>query len=77
MSEAEQFFFSEACAHARTMKISEAALFLRGLLECTGGGELAERIRAIHISLCESDRQLALFQTGQLKLPLKENGGNP
>lgn len=74
MTEAEHFFLTESIAHARRMKIPDAVLYLRGLLQSTVSTEMSEKIRGICISLSESDRQLELLQGSQLKLNLPDDG---
>lgn len=61
MDDAEKFFLSEAVTHARSLNISDAVLFLRGLLQSCSDSQAAANIRSIYIALSESDRQLQLF----------------
>lgn len=76
MNEAEQFFISQTMTQVRGMKLPDAVLYLRGLLQTCADENALPEIRRIYVNLSESDRQLELIQTGQLKLPL-QNGGQP
>jgi hypothetical protein len=55
---------------ARKLPLPDAVLLLRGLLELCGDTAAAYEVRVIYTQLSESDRQLALFEIGQLKLSL-------
>lgn len=70
MSEAQAIFIRESVAHAREMKLAAAVVFLRGLLESVEDEAVRSPIQNVFILLTESDRQLELIQTGQLKLNL-------
>lgn len=80
MSDPQQFFIAEAIAHARSLSMEEAVVFLRGLLQSCSDDEALAPLRNAYSVLSESDRQLELIQTGQLKLnfpqPKPHNGGN-
>lgn len=79
MTEAQQFFLCECIAHVRELKLADAVLFLRGMLESVEDEALKSPIQNAFVLLTESDRQLELIQSGQLKLRLpaegKPNGG--
>lgn len=78
MSEATEFFLAESIAHARTLSVAQAVLYLRGMVQSCTDSEAVEHIRKAYIGLSESDRQLELIQTRQLKLKLKATGdGEP
>jgi len=68
MNEAREFFIRESIAHARALNVAHAVLFIRGLLESCDDNDAVVRLRAIYTALSESDRQLELIQSGQLKL---------
>lgn len=71
MNEAQQFFISQTIALVRGMKIHDAVIYLRGLLQtCADEASLPE-LRKVYINLSESDKQLELIQNGQLKLSLE------
>jgi hypothetical protein len=70
MSEAQHFFIAHSIATARGMKLSEAVVYLRGLLQsCSEETDLRE-LQQLYVTLSESDKQLELIQNGQLKLSL-------
>lgn len=71
-----EFFLNESLAHARTLPLAESVIFLRGMLQSCSDSEAINRIRQIYIPLSESDRQLELIQSGQLKLVLKNLEGD-
>ena len=74
----EQFFIQQAIAHARSLPLAEAVLFLRGLLALAEGDDSLREVRLIYAALSESDRQLSLIETGQLRLPLDvPHNGDP
>jgi hypothetical protein len=68
MSDPVEFFITESIAHARQMPTKDAVIFLRGLLQSSLESPAIDRIRAAFIALSESDRQLELIQSGQMKL---------
>jgi hypothetical protein len=70
MDDPVEFFLTEAIAHARTLPMAKSVVFLRGLLQSCGDDKVADQIRRIYIPLSESDRQLELIATKQLKLKL-------
>lgn len=71
MSSHREYFFQEAIAHARTLPVPDAVKFLGGLLQsCTDNDGVAP-VRNAFIALSQSDRQLELIQSGQLKLNLQ------
>ncbi|MDB6111299.1 MAG: hypothetical protein JWR69_3049 [Pedosphaera sp.] len=74
MNEAEELFLKESLGHARTMPIPRAIIFLRGLLLLCPENPAVDQIRAIYSAMMESDHQLELIHSGQLKLnfPRKE-----
>jgi hypothetical protein len=71
MIDAREFFLTEAVAHARTLPLKDSIEFLRGLLQWANESPATESVRSVFIHLSESDRQLELIQTGQLKLDFK------
>jgi hypothetical protein len=68
--DAETFFIQRTIAYARSLPIPDAVQFLRGACHSLKGGEGLEELRSITTRLSESDNQLELIQTGQLKLAL-------
>lgn len=78
MNEAEEFFVCESIGRARELPLPDAIKFLRGLLSvCGDENEAVSVIRSNFTHLSESDRQLHLIQTRQMRLPLtKEEGEN-
>ena len=72
MNDPVEYFLTESIAHARALPLGESVVFLRGMLQSCSDTKAVQRIRALYIPLSESDRQLELIQSGQMKLPLKE-----
>lgn len=76
MDEAQKFFFAECAARARELPLSDAVKFLRGWsVSCEDSPE-QESVRRILVALSESDRQLELIKTGQMKLQLGSSEGD-
>jgi hypothetical protein len=69
MSEAQKFFFAECAQRARELPLAKAVEFLRGCIEACESIDGTE-IQKIFVALSETDRQLELIQTGQMKLKL-------
>jgi hypothetical protein len=68
MTENQEFFLAECCVHARRLSVPDAVKFLRGLAATCGEDPAVDSVRTILIALSESDRQLELIQTRQMKL---------
>lgn len=72
MQKSEEFFIRECAAHARSLPISEAIEYLRGLfLVCPKVGDL-EPLNKIYNALMVSDNQLDLIHAGQMKLQFEK-----
>lgn len=76
MIDPREYFLQEAIAHARTLPLKDAVVFLRGLLECGQESKAMGAVRSLFLLLSESDRQLELIELGQLKLKFPSTG-NP
>lgn len=77
MSEAEAiaYFCAEMSAHARTLPMRDATLFLRGALILIGAeSDAVSELRSAFMRLSAADAQLELIASPQLKLPLKGDG---
>ena len=76
---AQQFFYVECVAHARQLPLADAILFLSGMLQSCSDEKALAPVRNCFITLSESDKQLELIQTGQMKLDFGKghNGGKP
>jgi hypothetical protein len=70
MNDPVEFFLREALAHARTMPLRDAALFLHGFVLSCADKKVADQVRPLFVQVSESDRQLELIQSGQMKLNL-------
>jgi hypothetical protein len=68
--DAETFFIEHAVGYARTLPLPDAVAFLRGMSLSVKDGSAADSVRKIVVVLSDSDKQLELIQTGQLKLAL-------
>lgn len=62
------FFVRECAAHARTLTVPNAIIFLRGMIMTCPSSQAMAAIKGIYDRLMESDQQLDLIHTGQLKL---------
>jgi hypothetical protein len=71
-SDPVEFFFTQAIAFARSLPLSQAVLFLRGMLQSCSDSPATDQVRRIYVGLSESDRQLWLIESGQLKLDLRK-----
>lgn len=74
MTEAQLFFTREAIVHARELPVRDAVIYLHGLRDSIEDEEVKAPIQQIYMLLTESDRQLELIQTGQLKLNFNRGG---
>jgi hypothetical protein len=63
----EEFLIHKNIGLARTLPLPDAVQLLRGLLVLCGDSDGTKELRFIYTNLSESDRQLSLFETGQLK----------
>jgi hypothetical protein len=69
VNDAEDFFLRECAAHARTLPVPQAILYLRGLLlSLPENMRAVDPIRGIYDALIQSDHQLDLIHSGQMKL---------
>lgn len=75
MNNPKDFFVAESIAHARSLPLADAVVFLQGLLQSCSDADALAPIRNAYIAMSQSDKQLELIQTGQLKLKFNENGG--
>jgi hypothetical protein len=77
VKDATTFFIQQTVEYARTkLPVSEAVVYLRGLLEIGGEHPKMDPVRFAFTTLSESDRQLELVQTGQMVLNLKTESQN-
>lgn len=67
----EEFCLIESVRSARDMSFQDSVRYLRGLVLIAGDHEAAHSLRQTVIELCETDAQLELIASGQLKLPLE------
>lgn len=74
MNEAQDFFLRECAAHARSLPVTQAILYLRGLLISCNESSALEGLHAIYDRLVQSDNQLDLIHTGQMKLEFHKKG---
>lgn len=74
MIDAREYFLTEAVTHARTLPLKDAVEFLRGLLQCCNETPATEQVRTVFLHLSESDRQLELIQSGQMKMEFQPKG---
>lgn len=74
MNESQEFFIAQSIAHARTLPLPEAVVYLRGLLQSCVDSPSLDPIRQVYIGLSESDKQLELIQSAQLKFKLTNRG---
>lgn len=63
-----EFFFRQCAAHARTLPVSQSMAFMRGMMLTLPENPALDEIRTINSAVTESDHQLELIQTGQMKL---------
>lgn len=75
MNEDINFFLRESAGHARSLPVREAVAFLRGLL-LVCDPSMTDQIRHQFDALSNSDRQLELIQTGQIKLNFSRASGS-
>jgi hypothetical protein len=68
MNEAEEFFVRECAAHAKTLSVSAAVLYLRGMMLLCPQSQALQIIAGIYNAIIESESQLELIHSGQLKL---------
>jgi hypothetical protein len=69
--DAEAFFITQSIAYARSLPLKDAGPYLRGMMGvCQEMNGLSETVRKAAAAVSESDRQLQLIETGQLKLAL-------
>ncbi|ODU24016.1 MAG: hypothetical protein ABS95_02490 [Verrucomicrobia bacterium SCN 57-15] len=66
----QEFLIRKNIGMARTLPLHEAVLLIQALLQLCGDSDATKELRFIYTNLSESDRQLGLFETGQLKLSL-------
>jgi pyridoxal biosynthesis lyase PdxS len=66
-------FVRQSLAHARTLPLTEARIYLHGLMLLTEGEAGMGPVRIAYQHLCESDAQLELIASGQLRLPLEDS----
>lgn len=76
MTEAQEFFYAECASRARELPLTEAVKFLHGMSLSCGDAPADNLVAKILIALSESDRQLELIQTGQLKLEFSTKEAN-
>jgi hypothetical protein len=67
---AQAVFIARSIELARSLPLKEAVVYVRGLCQLCQDEGVIDEIRRISSLLSESDRQLELIQTGQLKLRL-------
>jgi hypothetical protein len=70
MNTPEEYFLNESLAHARDLPLKDSVRYLKGLCLSVKDETFADRVRLYMTNLSETDMQLHLIQTGQLKLPL-------
>ena len=69
--DAETFFITQSVAYARTLPLKDAGPYLRGMMGvCREIRGVSEIVGKSAIAVAESDAQLQLIETGQLKLAL-------
>ena len=73
MNTPQDYFVVQAITHARTLPMADAVIFLRGLLQSCNDERAFAPVRNAYMALSQSDKQLDLIQTGQLKLKFNPN----
>ena len=69
--DAETFFITQSIAYARSLPLKDAGPYLRGMMGvCREIRNVSETVGKAAAAVSESDRQLELIETGQLKLAL-------
>jgi hypothetical protein len=76
MSEGDaiSFYVQRIADTARTMPLRDAAAFLQGALCLAGEHDAVAEVRTTYYRICESDAQLELIASGQMRLPLTGEG---
>lgn len=67
MNNAVEFFIKETAAHARSLPLNEAVVFLKGALEIAGDNDAVKELRGTYVDLSSADDQLELIASGQPK----------
>lgn len=66
--DSEEFFLAESLRHAATLPMSQADAYLRGMLtSCSGAIELPSELIALIRTKLQTDEQLELIASDQLK----------
>jgi hypothetical protein len=73
MSAATEFFCQQLAIHARSMKLHDAVIFLRGALESTGENPEMVEVKRAHEALVLADDQLEVLG-GQMRLNFGKDG---
>jgi hypothetical protein len=71
--QARAFFIASIAAHARTLPASDAVNFLYGALLVCGERDELDPLYKAYTQLRDSDAQLELIASNQLRLPLDGN----